>query len=95
MMIERISGIAGTRHVDATDGTVTGIFDSFYLLEDSVIETLTGTTESEAAYNFLTACGLSGKTLKPGAPFLIPGNYAITAIKFTSGSAFVYTKSKN
>ena len=68
---------------------------AFIVQEDTVVATAQGgSTElitSPAEVNFLTTLGISGKTLKAGALFIIPDGLYIQTFKLTSGSVILYS----
>lgn len=67
----------------------------FIVQEDTVVATCQGGTAevmaSPAEVNFLTTLGISGKTLKAGALFIIPDGMYIQTFKLTSGSVILYS----
>lgn len=90
-MINRMGGYAGSRTITGTSA-VTGInFQQFYVREDTVIATLTGTNETTGATaSLLTTLGISAVTLKAGELHVVPYGTYISAVTLTSGSIILY-----
>lgn len=90
-MINRMGGYAGSRTVTGTGALTSLNFAQFYVREDTVIGTLTGTDATTGANsNLLTTLGISGVTLKAGELHVAPYGTRISAVTLTSGSIILY-----
>lgn len=88
----RITANGGSKHINSADGaqTLQGLY-AFIVQEDTVITVLAGgATSTATGTNFLTAQGLSGKTLKQGALIMVPDGFVINSITLSSGSIIAY-----
>lgn len=77
-----------------SDASAHGSLSCSHLIvqENTVISACTGVdnTATNAAQNFVTIWGVSGKTLKIGAFLSAPAGWTITSITLTSGSVIIY-----
>lgn len=90
---ERLTAGGGCELIADTTLRSNKKYYAFIVQEDTVVHTLTGSSEDvvpSPPTNYLTTIGLSGKTLKQGALIVAPINEAFTEFKLTSGSVIAY-----
>ncbi len=93
MYSERLTAGGGCELIADTTLRSNKKYYAFIAQEDTVIETLSGSGEDilpSPPTNYLTAIGLSGKTLKQGALIVAPLNEAFFSLKLASGSVIAY-----
>ena len=85
-------GANGGTKVYADTNVRTGLnVTSIQPREATVITTLTGTSATGAAVNFITEFNISGIILNTTDLLIVPAGYSISAITLTSGSIVAYS----
>ena len=90
MSQQRLSAWQGCTYQDGT--ATSGSIECYAFIpnEDTVVATLTGTSQGNTAFNYLTSIGITGKTLKQGTLIICPIGEKFTTITLTSGSIVRY-----
>ena len=88
--LEVIAGSMSCELIADTDARTAKRYSALVVQEDTVISTLTYSSELEGETNAVTKIGLSGKTLVKGAYIPAGKGRYFTAVTLASGSVIAY-----
>lgn len=88
----RLTANGGCEYIDNTTARTGKKYYCFIVQADTVVGTLTGGLSGSTSTDYLTAIGLSGKTLKQGAIIYAPGDAVFTNLTLTSGTIIAYAE---